>query len=48
MVKFLVLLYISVARASMVGQSDWLVDTSQRNCSTHWFFHSESLLVWGW
>jgi hypothetical protein len=25
----------------------WLAVISHRNCSIHWFFHSESLSVWG-
>ena len=45
---FFQLLWTAVAMASQSDQSlGWPPVTSLRYCSTHWFFHSESLSVWG-
>ncbi len=43
------LLCTTVANASQCVHPLGLFEvTSRRYCSTHWFFHSESLSVWGW
>ncbi len=49
MVVLIWLLCTIVANVSQCVHPLGLLEvTSHRYCSTHWFFHSESLSVWGW